>query len=142
MFSFIRKCFYRCIGYVPDHLPSGPRKVHIGTRCPCLDGSYQDLQDNCIHPGTVNVEAIDISRFRDEPRNCVIQADCKHRIYCGPSIYRLRSMTEAEYYEFLAFYTKCFHPQEYRVEYHDRCRLYPIGGEFETTDVSGESQAK
>jgi len=80
-----------------------------GTRCPCWDNDWT----LCLHPEASIVERRDVSMFADEPRNIKLVGYCKYKRYTGPTIYKPRSMTEEEYYKFLAGNTGCFHPEEY-----------------------------
>lgn len=102
-----------------------PQRVHKGTTCPAWDGRPDSLINNCIHPDGPCFWKQDISMFADEPHNYRIHGECKHRMFCGPSVYYLRSMTKEQHDQFMANHTVCRHPAEYGLEHENYCEWRP-----------------
>lgn len=87
-----------------------PERVWKGTLCPCWNNAWE----LCIHPDDVIIERLDVSKFSDEPHDFKVSGYCKHKRYTGHTIYQPRSMTRAQFYEYLENHTGCFHPEEYK----------------------------
>ena len=86
-----------------------PERVWKGTLCPCWDNDWT----LCLHPDSVYIEKLDVSRFSDEPHEFKVKGQCKHKRYTGVTIYQPRSMTKTQFYEYIENHTGCFHPEEH-----------------------------
>ena len=87
--------------------------VHSGALCPCWDGSPEAFDEKCLHPAAV-VWQKRAPRFKDGPQDHTKYPSCIYKEYRGPTHYQYGSMTEEQYNEMIANYTRCYHPEEFK----------------------------